>query len=302
LTTQDHSKQWKLVELINWTADYLAQKGFNNSRLQAERLLAHVLKMARVGLYLNFDRPLNNDELAEFKSVLKRRLAHEPIQYIIGEIEFFSLAFKVAPGVLIPRPETEVLVEKAMELCQSKFSHLTKISILDVGTGSGCIAVSIAKNVSTASVVAVDISSSALQIAQENTVMHNVQDSIRFELLDALKPWPDTFHHFFDVVLCNPPYIKDDEFANLDAEIRLFEPEIALLGGQDGLDFYKKFAPHLTTLIKPGGRIFFEISPSLTTNIISIFHSAGLINPEIYQDLSHKERILSLELDENVIK
>ncbi|NOY60279.1 MAG: peptide chain release factor N(5)-glutamine methyltransferase, partial [Calditrichaeota bacterium] len=186
-------QQWKLIGLLNWTADYLDQKGFENSRLEAERLLAHSLHIQRIDLYVNFDRPLIPDELAQFKSLLKRRLDHEPLQYIIGETEFYSLPIKVAPGVLIPRPETEVLVENALQIINDNFPQGKEINVLDVGTGSGNIAIAIAKNAVHARLTAIDISADALKIARQNAELNNVAEKINFLQHDALGDWPSHF-------------------------------------------------------------------------------------------------------------
>jgi release factor glutamine methyltransferase len=291
-------RQWKLIELLNWTSGYLAQKGIENSRLQSERLLAFVLKMTRVELYLNFDRPLHPAELATFKLLLQRSVAHEPLQYILGETEFLSLIFKVEPGVLIPRPETEILVEKAIQVCRQQYKDMKQIAVLDVGTGSGCIAVSIAKNVENAYIVAVDVSQEALTIARQNAEFHAVQKSVEFQRLDALQQWPEQFHNAFDLVVCNPPYVREQEYANLDAQIRLYEPECALRAGADGLHFYREFVNYLEYIRKPTSFALFEIGFNMTEEVMTLFKATRYADATLFQDLTGNDRVLQLQYDE----
>ncbi|MBN2413819.1 peptide chain release factor N(5)-glutamine methyltransferase [candidate division KSB1 bacterium] len=287
-------KRWTILELLNWTTNYLTEKGFENSRLNAEILLAHVLNFNRVHLYLNFDRPLDVNELAGFKALLKKRLNHEPIQYITGETEFMSLPFKVAPGVLIPRPETEMLVEKTMEYCNSMSSEIKSTEILDVGTGSGNIAVSLAKNISNCRIYAVDISDAALQIAKENARLNQVEKKIEFNQLNALDSWPEEYKKFFDVIVANPPYISQSEYSRLPLEIKNFEPKKSLLAGKDGLDFYRQFTHILLYLLNDKGKVFFEIGEQQATLLMELYSKAGFKNINIHKDLAGKDRLLEM--------
>ncbi len=288
-------QQWKLIGLLNWTADYLAQKGFENGRLEAERLLAHALNLKRIDLYVNFDRPLIAEELALFKSLLKRRLTYEPLQYILGETEFYSLPFKVSPGVLIPRPETEILVEKALQLLSEKLEQGKEFRVLDVGTGSGNIAIALAKNTEDARITAMDISAEALEIAQQNAEINDVADKIQFLHHDALGDWPSHFTNYFDLILSNPPYVSDAEFKDLPREIRDYEPRLALLGGKDGVDFYNNFYQIVLNLLRSGGDVLFEIGGTMGAVLIKEFSDCGFKNIEIIQDLSEKNRVLKME-------
>ena len=291
---RQNQRRWKLIELLNWTTEHLTQKGFDNARLEAERLLAHALGLKRVDLYLNFDRPLVADELAAFKALLLRRLNHEPLQYILQETEFYSLPFKVAPGVLIPRPETEILVEKALETMEHIFPGDAILNILDVGTGSGNIAVAVAKNRPGSHVVAVDISPEAIRIAKENAERNGVADQIRFEQRDALAPWPDSYRHFFDVILSNPPYVSEIEFEKLSKEIRNFEPREALLAGEKGLDFFKNFSQITPSLLREKGVAFFEIGAEQALEVKEIFARAGFSDIRILRDLAQKDRVVEM--------
>ena len=261
VSSTQKKEKWSLIELLNWTADYLIEKGFEDARLNAERLLAHALGMSRIELYTNFDRPLTPIEISAFKALLKRRLANEPLQYIIGETEFYSLPFKVTSAVLIPRPETELLVEQVIEHCQAHYSNEEEIQILEIGAGSGCISISLAKNINYAVVTAVDISHEALKIAYGNAQSHEAE--VTFHECDALHPWAAEYINNFDIVVSNPPYVSFSEYKALPAEIKTYEPKVSLLGGNDGLDFYRKFSNILPTLLKPSAFVFFEIAYSM---------------------------------------
>jgi len=286
-------KKWTLLELLNWTAEYLAKKGFEDARLNVERLLGYTLGLSRIQLYTNFDRPLLPDEISAFKALLQRRLTHEPLQYILGETEFYSLAFKISTDVLIPRPETEVLVEHIVETCTHSFAKEEEIFILDVGTGSGCIAVALAKNVANAVVTAIDCSPGALSVAQGNASAHDVE--IKFHELDALKPWPMEFLNTFDLLVSNPPYISYSEYQTLQPEIRLFEPKTSLLGGNDGLEFYRKFSNICSTLLKPQGFVFFEIGERQAVSVRNIFADAGFSGFQVYDDLNGRNRVVKMQ-------
>jgi len=290
LSSDDSKKQWTVIKLINWTTEYLVEKKFEDARLQTELLLSHALNLSRIELYTNFDRPLNPDELAHFKNLLKRRLANEPLQYITGETEFYSLSFHVRPSVLVPRPETEILVEKA--IAQAEKITFDNINILDVGTGSGCIAVALAKNLENAHVTSVDISPDALQVARENAEKNNVE--IDFVNLDALKPWPIEFARKFDIIVSNPPYVSYSEFEALAPEIKEYEPKVSLLGGNDGLEFYRKFANILTDILKPSSFAFFEIGEKQASSVSNIFADAGFQNIQVLNDLAGKNRVVKM--------
>jgi len=292
-TNPQKKQKWTVVELINWTADYLAEKEFPDARLTAERLLGYVLGLQRIELYTNFDRPLIPDELAAYKALFKRRLQHEPLQYILGETEFFSTPFKVSPAALIPRPETEILVERTIELCQQRYADEDEVFILDVGTGTGCIAIALALHVENAVITAVDISHEALTLARGNADAHEA--SIQFKERDALKPWPPEYLNTFDIIVSNPPYVSFPEYQNLQPEIKDHEPKISLLGGNDGLEFYRKFANISTTLLKPQGYVLFEIGERQASSVKNIFADAGFSAAQVYEDLAGKDRVLRMQ-------
>ncbi len=286
-------KQWTLLELLEWTSNYLSEKEFEDARLQTERMLAAALHLSRIELYTNFDRPLVPDEITRFKAMLQRRLKREPLQYILGETEFYSLPIAVKPGVLILRPETETLVEHVINQVEKSFEE-APIDILDVGTGSGCISVALARELPQANLTAVDVSVDALEIARANAETNEVSERIEFVELDALKPWPPEYSRRFDIVVSNPPYVSFSEFETLPPEIRGFEPKISLLGGNDGLAFYRKFATMMTNLLKLHGFVFFEIGEKQAAGVTNIFADVGFENIQIENDLAGKPRVVKM--------
>jgi release factor glutamine methyltransferase len=278
----EERRRWTIIELLKWTADYLKEKQFENGRLTGERLLAHVLQCRRVDLYVQFERPLSGEELASYKALLKRRLAHEPVQYIIGETEFFSLPFKVGPGVLIPRPETELLVEKVLAAA----SPWPEARILDIGTGSGNIATSLAVHLPSARITAVDCSQAALHLAAENGQRNKVAERIQWQEWNLFS---DTcpLQTPFDIVVANPPYIRQADYDALPLEIKNFEPANALLAGLDGLDAYKAICKWLPTLLNKPGFAYLEIGADQANGVAALFTGAV-----IHKDLAGKDRII----------
>ncbi len=289
---QTNEKKWKLIEILNATTGYLKQKNIENPRLNAEMLLSHVLNLTRVDLYINFERLLSPQEVASYKTLLKRRLNHEPLQYILGEVEFMSLKFKVDKNVLIPRPETEVLVEKVMDLHKATFKDAS-IRILDIGTGSGNIAISLAKYILPATIVAVDVCELTLKVAGENAERHDVVNQIQFKLADVLSDdFPDNFSEPFDVVISNPPYISTGECNELPEEIKKFEPMIALDGKNDGIYFYTPIARMGHRLLKNGGFIALETGVKQRTEIEQILETQGFAEIKCFHDLNGLDRVL----------
>lgn len=286
-------KDWKLLELLTWTSQYLSERGFENPRLNVEQLLAQTLGFNRIDLYLNVDKPLIASELSQFKALLKRRLRHEPLQYILGRTEFMSLPFRIAPGVLIPRPETEILVESVLAEAKGRFPDQQPVTCLDIGTGSGNVAVALARYWPDLTVTAIDINSAGLALAQENARSNGVAERIRFQLLDFLAP--DRQSHFsekFQVVVANPPYIASAEIPSLPPEVRDYEPRQALDGGVDGLNFYRKIALELKALLHPDGFAAFEIGYQQAPAIQQLFQHHGLGFTRVRQDLAGKDRII----------
>jgi len=241
--------------LLEWTIDYFRKKGVDTPRSEAEVLLAHTLGLRRIDLYLRYDQPLSPDELVSFKEVVRRRVAHEPSQYITGRREFWSLEFEVNPAVLIPRPETEILVERAVDCILERGYR----RVLEIGTGSGAIIVSVAHELPVLDfLVATDISTEAIAVARRNALKHGVAERISFVVMDLFSAFrPGTL---FDLIVSNPPYVSREEYETLAPEIRNHEPPLALLGGgPDGLDTVKAVLAGGWDYIAPGGVMLVEI-------------------------------------------
>lgn len=242
------TETWTVLKVLTWTKGYLAEKGVENARLESEWLLCGVLDLDRVGLYLNFDKPLSEAELARFRGMVARRARREPLQYILGSQEFMGLEFAVTPAVLIPRHDTEVLVTEAVQRAGDEGR------ILDIGVGSGCIAVSLAKALPRAEVMGVEASPEALALAEKNAEAHGVRVTL-FEG-SLFEPFPT---ERFDLIVSNPPYIPTADLESLQPEVRDFEPRQALDGGADGLDFYRLIIPAAPEHLNPGGWLLLEV-------------------------------------------
>ncbi len=227
-------KTWCVLDLLKVSENLLKEKNIENPRLNAELLLCDVLKEPRINLYLNFEKPLNETEISDYRAKIRRRLNREPLQYILGFTEFYGMKFKVTPDVLIPRPETEILVEKAIELIS--FEAINP-NILEIGTGSGCISIAVASKVN-CNIDAIDISSKALEIAKQNSETHSASSKINFTNKDILTDYNN--FNSYDIVLSNPPYISAVEMDTMQDEVKNHEPQIALTDKMQGLSFYKK--------------------------------------------------------------
>jgi release factor glutamine methyltransferase len=282
---------WTPLKIIQWAVPYLAQKGIKNPKFDTEVLIAHALRMDRLKIYLQFDRPLIPPELATIRELLKRRAQHEPIQYITGQREFFGKSFKVSPAVLIPRPETEQLVEKAIEYLKGIPEE--KRLVLDLGTGSGIIAVSIAESISSR-VWAIDFSEEALEIAKENGRNLGVEGFIQwrqgnwFSGLSPLDPLQ------FQLIVSNPPYIAVSERDELDPEVRDFEPAKALFSGEFGLDSYEILAQNLKKWLIPGGLALLELHANRYDKVSKLFQGQEL-KETLFKDLQGLPRVLQLQ-------
>jgi release factor glutamine methyltransferase len=281
---------WTILRVIQWTAGYFKRKGVEQPRANAEVLLAYILGMERVQLYLHFDKPLSKCELSAYREIVQRRAAREPSQYITLQQEFWSLPFEVNSSVLIPRPETELLVVKALEVLEGGPSFL-----LDLGTGSGAIAVAVAHEHPRVNVIAADISPKALEVAKRNALRHGVSDRISFvvtDLFSALCTSP-----VFDVVVSNPPYISDEEFQQLPPEIACHEPTGALKGGGPaGLEVIRRIISDAPRLLKPGGWLLVEIGERQSGVLREeLKHNRDFPSFQFLEDYSGILRILSLQ-------
>lgn len=255
---------WTPLKVLAWTTGYLSEKGIENARREAEWLLCAATGMERMGLYLNFDRPLHDDELAVYRGMVARRARREPLQHILGTQEFDGLEFMVSPAVLIPRHDTEALVATAC----AQVPHAA--TVLDIGTGSGCIAVAIARRLPQAAVTAIDLSPGALAVARRNAEQHRV--TIEFLLGSFFQP---VLGRRFDLIVSNPPYIPTLDLAALEPEVRDFDPRLALDGGQDGLDAYRSLVPAASQHLVPGGRLFLEVGAGQDMAVAELCAAAG---------------------------
>jgi release factor glutamine methyltransferase len=272
---------WTTLKVLNWTKGYLAEKGVENARLEAEWLLCAALGLDRVGLYLNYDKPLNDGELAAYRAMVARRAKREPLQYILGTQEFNGLEFVVTPDVLIPRHDTEVLVAEALK-------RVTEVgAILDIGLGSGCIAVALAKALPNAAVCGVEPSAAALAVARENAA----RNSVRIEALEGSLFVPVAGRRF-DLIVSNPPYIPTADLADLEPEVREFEPRGALDGGDDGLAFYRLLAAEAGGFLVPGGWLLVEVGIDQAAPVQELLAAHGFSDIFAATDPAGIERVV----------
>jgi release factor glutamine methyltransferase len=246
---------WTIQRLLTWITEYLTQKDVDSPRLSAELLLSHVLGLRRIELYTQFNKPVEQEKLDELRALVKRAGQHEPVAYLVGRTEFYSIEFEVTGDCLIPRPETEMLVQRSIEFLRKRTGpHY----VCDLCTGCGAIAVGIAKNVAEAKVVATDISESALAVAARNVEKHQLADRIELrqgDLFDPLVPQLDQF----DLIACNPPYVSTAEYEALDKNVKDYEPRTALHAGEGGLDVYRRIVERVAQFLKPDGILLLEI-------------------------------------------
>jgi release factor glutamine methyltransferase len=248
---------WTIQKLLNWVAEYLGRKGIDSPRLSAELLLSHVLSKKRIELYTQFDRCVAEDQLVRLRELVKRAGQHEPVAYLVGKTEFYSLELNVTPDCMIPRPETELLVERAIELLRT--SSGTQL-VCDLCTGSGCIAIAIAKNCPAARIIATDISDDALKVAAQNIQKHLLNERVELLCGDLFEPVTAKLPgDRFDLIVCNPPYVSAAEYEALAKNVRDFEPRLALFAGPDGLDIFRRVIKEAGAFLKPGGALMLEI-------------------------------------------
>jgi release factor glutamine methyltransferase len=259
------TETWTILKVLSWTKGYLVEKGVENARLEAEWMLCSALGLDRVGLYVNYDKPLTPTELTAFRTMVGRRARREPLQYILGSQDFYGLDFEVSPGVLIPRHDTEVLVREAC-VRSPKGAR-----ILDIGVGSGCIAVALAKNLPDAEVFGVDSSPEALTLTATNANRHSVSLSLLHGSL-----FEPVAGQRFDLILSNPPYIPTADLPGLQPEVRDYEPRGALDGGVDGLDFYRRIIPDAPGYLNAGGWLRLEMGIGQAPDVLALFEETGI--------------------------
>jgi release factor glutamine methyltransferase len=276
-----------VLEAINLSTEFLQKKNIQSPRTNAELLLASALKCKRLELYLSFDRPLKQNELNIYRKLIKRRSNFEPLQYITGSVEFYGLAFKVTPAVLIPRPETEILVEIILD----EFKKKERLSILDIGCGSGIIGISLAVNLLSASIFCTDISEDAINLAKENAEKHDVISTITFLKHNILSQQID-FIQEADAIVSNPPYVSKNDFGSLQKEIRNFEPRYAVTDESDGYTFFRTISSKVAKILKTGGKLFFEVSEGQSSMVKKILSQNGLVEITIIKDYQNIDRVI----------
>lgn len=300
-----------LVDYLRLAHEYLEKNGIETARLDAEILLGDVLSMDRMSLYVNFDQPLEPGEVDRFRTALQRRHRGEPVAYITGRREFLRATLAVTPAVLIPRPETELLVETVLERLPAKESAERDsadgeaddaggplLRLADVGTGSGAIAIGLAMERNDASVVALDVSEDALEVARRNAETCGVAGQIRFVQGDLLAPLQDgadgeSFAGGFDAVVSNPPYVATGEWDRLPAGIRKYEPRVALDGGPDGLDLYRRLVPEANAVLKAEGLLALEIGAEQGPAVVGLLTEAsGWRHVQLLQDYAGRDRFV----------
>jgi len=277
--------------VLRESGKYLKDRGIGEPHLNAERLLCHVLGLRREELTLQCDRFVSPGHRSRIRTLLRRRASRHPLQYLTGDTEFYGLPVRVNRRVLIPRPETEVLVEKAVEEIHGLFA--TPVRILDIGTGSGNIAVALVKNVPESACTALDVDESILDVARGNALLNGVDDRIRMVRGNFLR---DVFFKKicapFDVVVSNPPYVTTEEYESLAPEIRDHEPRKALDAGPDGLVFFRRLAEILPVLLKRNGIALFETGETQAKDVGALFRKAGFEDIRVIQDYNHKDRVV----------
>lgn len=285
----DNGGPWTILRMILWSAEYLQERGVSSGRLDAEHLLAHVVGVSRLQLYLDFERPLTPAELDGYRPMLKRRAGREPLQYILGHQPFRELDLEVGPAVLIPRPETEVLVGEVLAWLEA--SGRTAARALDLGTGSGAIALSLAFEGAFASVVATDVDGGALEVARRNRDAADLHE--RVDLREGSLFSPLAADERFDVIASNPPYVAARDADTLEEEVRAWEPSLALFGGEDGLDVLRDIVHSAAAHLEPGGLLALEVGAGQSGPVAGLLEETGAYREvRVGRDYAGKERFV----------
>jgi len=287
--SRESQKIWRVIDILKWGETYFSEANFDNPRREIEVLVQEILNCKRVDLYLRFDEPLTKNQLSTLRDWVKRRKNHEPSQYITGKVGFYNIELNVNPDVLIPRPESEVLVEQVLK----RISERDKLSILDIGTGSGCIALAIANERPNSKIIGVDNSDKAIELAKSNS--QNLElNNTEFLYMDVLS---DKIDRQFDIVVSNPPYVPKQEMSGLMPDVHNFEPHSALTDNADGLIFYRKFIEISNIILKAGGWFLLEVGLGKHPEIVrNLFNNDNFINVELIKDLNGDDRVLAAQL------
>jgi release factor glutamine methyltransferase len=284
-----------VLEGIQKSAQFLGNKGIDTPRLQAELLLAHVLRLPRMQLYLNFERTLTPAETETYRECVLRRSRREPLQHITGATSFCGFEIVVNRHVLVPRPETELLAEAGWRFLQAPAPAAAPgRNALDFGTGSGCIAIALAAKCPGVQVVAIDVSADAIQVARQNAAANKVEDRIQFVQADRLSGLAEPMR--FDLIVSNPPYIPTEEIESLEPEVRDHEPRGALDGGSDGLEFYRQLAEQAGAWLKPHGKLMAEFGDGQEQAIVALFEKQNWIVDALRPDYTQRPRILEVRI------
>jgi release factor glutamine methyltransferase len=308
---QQIMQTWTIQRLLNWTTEYFTEKGIDLPRLNAELLLSHVLAMKRIELYTQFNKSVTTHQLDQLHDLIKRAGQNEPVAYLIGKTEFYSLEFNITPDCMVPRPETELLVERAIEFLRTRpVRNLTTGNMIQKGgvsngarsgtqfvcdlcTGSGCVAVAIAKNFSNARIIATDISDAALKVAAINVKKHRLESRITLlagDLFEPLVPQIDT--EKFDLIVCNPPYVSASEFEALAKNVKDYEPKLSLFAGTDGMDIHRRIIESADSFLKPDAALMLEIGYAQGQTIRQLLEQKGAFGEiKIEKDFNNNDRI-----------
>jgi len=294
-------QNWTIQKLLNWVTEHFTEKGIDSPRLSAELLLSHVVGLKRIELYTQFDKPVARQQLNRLRDLVKRASQHEPVAYLVGKTEFYCLELNVTPDCMIPRPETEFLVERAIEFLRTRTG---KQFVCDLCTGSGCIAVAIARNYPDCRIIATDISDAALSVAAKNIEKHRLKERIRLlcgDLFDPLAPQLDADK--FDLIVCNPPYVSAAEFEKLGRNIKDYEPKSALFAGADGLDIYRRIIEKVDTFLKPDTALMLEVGYNQGQAVKQLLEQAGCFSEIIIEkDTGNNDRIAIAKKQKTISK
>ncbi|MBC8481422.1 MAG: peptide chain release factor N(5)-glutamine methyltransferase [Planctomycetes bacterium] len=286
-------QKWTIKGLLDWVNQYLSEKKVDSARLGAELILSYILEKSRIELYTHFDMVVEKPQLDRLHQLVKRAGEHEPVAYLVGKCEFYSLEIFVDSSCLIPRPETELLVEKAIDFLRRQGQQ--KPLVCDLCTGSGCVAAAIAKNHPSASIIATDISEKALVIAAKNIAHHKLNDRVELLCGDLFEP---VIKHVdkdaFDLIVSNPPYVSAAEFQTLDRNVKDYEPQSALLAGEAGLDVYRKIAANIDGHLKVGGAVMLEIGYSQAEAVTKLLEAAAAFGSiKVEKDFAGNDRLIT---------
>lgn len=280
-----------VLEVIKLSTEYLQKKGVESPRANAEILLAEILECKRLELYLSFDKPLAENEVQIYREAIRKRGLRIPLQYIVGNVEFYGLKLIVNEHVLIPRSETELLVEKII----NESDKSANLKILDIGVGSGNISLSIAKNLPNSKVIGIDISEGALEVGKQNAKLNSLQDRVEFKLFNIMCDDLNSLSKF-DLIVSNPPYVSENDYENLEPELKNHEPKIALTDNSNGISFYKHIIEASDQLLRKPGKMYFEFGMDQSKQVKIFFEQKKFSNIEVIKDYSGIDRIICGEL------